>query len=44
MDHIKNAKDKPVMLEIDNCGHIPSLDQPDIFNNKLKEIALDVFQ
>jgi len=44
MDHIKNAKDKPVMLEIDNCGHIPSLDQPDIFINKLKEIALDVFQ
>jgi len=44
LDLIKNAKNKPVMIEVDNCGHIPSLDQPDIFISKLKEIALDVFQ
>lgn len=44
LDLIKNAKDKPVIIEIDNCEHIPSLGQPDIFIDKLKEIALDVFQ
>ena len=44
LDLIKDAMDKPVMIEIDNCGHIPSLYQPDIFISKLKEIASDVFQ
>jgi pimeloyl-ACP methyl ester carboxylesterase len=44
LDLIKNAKNKPEMVEIDNCGHIPSLDKPEIFINKLEEITLDVFR